>query len=58
MGYRKIAFRGARGATFNVTFSAGVAMLEKGWDLREWKQRADDALYSAKHNGRARVEAA
>jgi len=51
-------FRGARGATFNVTFSAGVAMLDPKWDLREWKQRADDALYHAKHNGRARVEAA
>jgi diguanylate cyclase (GGDEF)-like protein len=56
--FSRFTFRGARGATFNVTFSAGVAMLERGWDLREWKQRADDALYNAKHHGRARVEAA
>ena len=51
-------FRGARGATFHVTFSAGVAMLERRLELDQWKQRADDALYSAKHHGRARVEAA
>jgi diguanylate cyclase (GGDEF)-like protein len=46
------------GSTFHVTFSAGVAMYESGCDLQEWKQRADEALYAAKHLGRARVEAA
>jgi diguanylate cyclase (GGDEF)-like protein len=46
------------GSTFHVTFSAGVAMYESSGDLQVWKQRADEALYSAKHLGRARVEAA
>jgi PleD family two-component response regulator len=33
-------------------------MLDPEIDLREWTRRADDALYVAKHNGRARIEAA
>jgi len=54
-----VPFRGARGTPFRVSFSAGVATLNDGaWSLQQWKQRADDALYSAKHRGRARVEAA
>jgi len=56
--FSAIAFRGSRGARFHVTFSAGVAMFGSGRNLQEWKQSADDALYSAKHHGRARVEAA
>ena len=51
-------FRDARGAQFHITFSAGVSMLTRDDTLERWKQRADDALYSAKHHGRARVEAA
>lgn len=43
---------------YHVTFSAGVAMWQPDCDLQTWKQRADDALYHAKHRGRARVEAA
>lgn len=43
---------------FHVTFSAGVAMWQPDSDLQSWRQRADDALYTAKHRGRARVEAA
>lgn len=46
------------GERFYVNFSAGVAMLEEGEDAEAWRQRADDALYSAKRAGRARVEAA
>jgi len=56
--FSAIPFRGARGNVFHVSFSAGVAMLDPKWSLQQWKQRADDALYSAKHRGRARVEAA
>jgi diguanylate cyclase (GGDEF)-like protein len=51
-------FRGSGGEPFHVTFSAGVAMLDGSSDLREWVRRADEALYVAKHNGRARIEAA
>jgi diguanylate cyclase (GGDEF)-like protein len=53
-----VAFHAPRGVQFHVTFSAGVAMLMRGDTLEQWKQRADDALYSAKGHGRARVEAA
>jgi len=53
-----IAQQALDGTTFHVTFSAGVAMWEPDSDLQTWKQRADEALYSAKHHGRARVEAA
>lgn len=42
---------------FRVTFSAGVAMLENGMGLDEWKKASDDALYAAKHGGRNRVVA-
>jgi diguanylate cyclase (GGDEF)-like protein len=38
-----------------VTFSGGVAALRDGEDAESWKQRADDAMYAAKHAGRARV---
>jgi diguanylate cyclase (GGDEF)-like protein len=43
---------------FRATFSGGVAMLEPGMDLDDWKKAADDALYAAKHGGRNRVVAA
>jgi diguanylate cyclase (GGDEF)-like protein len=46
------------GESFQCTFSAGVAMLEEGMDLDEWKKAADDALYEAKAAGRRRVVAA
>jgi len=48
----------AGGGSFHCTFSAGVAMLEKGMDLDGWKKAADDALYQAKAAGRRRVIAA
>ena len=46
------------GERFYVTFSAGVSMLEESDDVESWRQRADDACYAAKRQGRSRVEAA
>jgi diguanylate cyclase (GGDEF)-like protein len=47
------------GATFHVTFSAGIAMLDAtNMDLDAWRQAADSALYAAKAAGRNRVAAA
>jgi len=56
--FAAIPHHAPNGTTFNVTFSGGVAMWEPDSNLQKWKQRADDALYAAKHAGRARVEAA
>jgi diguanylate cyclase (GGDEF)-like protein len=56
--FGRAPFRGSGGQTFFVTFSAGVAMLDDSSDLNEWLRRADEVLYVAKHNGRARIEAA
>lgn len=41
-----------------VTFSSGVAELRDGENLEAWKQRADEAMYLSKRNGRARVSVA
>jgi diguanylate cyclase (GGDEF)-like protein len=38
-----------------MTFSSGVAELGPDESVGAWKQRADEAMYAAKHNGRARV---
>jgi len=46
------------GRTRRITFSAGMATLQRGDDVASWMKRADDALYAAKRGGRARVEAA
>ena len=44
------------GSEFEVTFSAGVAEFPRnGLDLQSLYRAADDALYSAKDAGRARV---
>ncbi|MGI8783527.1 MAG: GGDEF domain-containing response regulator [Acidobacteriota bacterium] len=44
------------GTRFCVTFSAGIAMLDQSrWELEQWKQAADAALYEAKASGRCRV---
>jgi diguanylate cyclase (GGDEF)-like protein len=50
-----VAHRAADGTEFHCTFSAGVAMLDPGMAIDEWKKAADDALYAAKHGGRNRV---
>ncbi len=41
-----------------VTASVGVATLEEDEELHEWLQRADLALYAAKHGGRNQVHIA
>ena len=46
------------GAVFRVTFSAGVARLDpETTDFPTWRRLADEALYAAKVDGRARVRA-
>ena len=42
----------------HVTGSLGVATLSEGESVHEWLQRADIALFTAKHAGRNRVELA
>jgi diguanylate cyclase (GGDEF)-like protein len=56
--FGRIPQRALDGTAFYVTFSGGVAMWEPECDPQTWRQRADEALYAAKHHGRARVEAA
>lgn len=41
-----------------ITISCGVAEYQPGEEIEEFIKRADDALYSAKKNGRNRVESA
>jgi diguanylate cyclase (GGDEF)-like protein len=43
--------------SFNVTFSAGVAVLASGFEMDAWRDEADRALYRAKTAGRNRVVA-
>jgi diguanylate cyclase (GGDEF)-like protein len=45
-------FKGADGAAFGVTVSIGVAQLEAGVSADALSQRADKAMYAAKHAGR------
>ncbi len=46
------------GTRFRATFSAGVAVLERGMDANAWRKRADATLYNAKSKGRNRVAGA
>ena len=56
---RRQVFVGLGGVEFEVTFSAGVAEFPRnGIDLQSLYRSADEALYSAKDAGRARVFAA
>lgn len=53
---RAEVFLDAYGNEFQVTLSAGIAQYpEDGRDLSTLYRRADEALYRAKHEGRARV---
>ncbi len=46
------------GSPLNATVSAGVASIRTSTDLNEIVASVDQAMYSAKHNGRNRVERA
>jgi len=46
------------GATRTLTFSGGVAGWENGQSLEQVLQRADEAMYRAKRNGKNRIERA
>jgi diguanylate cyclase (GGDEF)-like protein len=52
---QRLEFQGADGAVFGVTVSIGVAQLEAGVSADLLSQRADTAMYAAKHAGRNRV---
>jgi diguanylate cyclase (GGDEF)-like protein len=55
-GVRREVFEGPDGSDFQITFSAGVAEYPRnGGDLQTLYRAADEALYSAKDAGRARV---
>lgn len=43
---------------FSIGASVGVAQLDEGESVEQWKERADKALYKAKQNGRDRVSIA
>ncbi|OCT10590.1 diguanylate cyclase [Paenibacillus pectinilyticus] len=43
------------GQTFSITFSAGVAEWQVGMMIPEWVDKADDAMYQAKQQGKNRI---
>lgn len=43
------------GRSYSITFSAGVADWEPGMSIPQWIRTADEAMYSAKEQGRNRV---
>lgn len=51
----RLAIEGDPAAVVPVTVSIGVAVREQGESIDAWVQRADQALYAAKHAGRNRV---
>lgn len=46
------------GATFTVTASAGVGVLQAGDTVNDWFERTDQMLYRAKHGGKNQVKSA
>ncbi len=44
-----------KGRLLKITFSAGICEMEPGFEATTWLQKADEALYDAKHSGRNRV---
>jgi diguanylate cyclase len=55
---RDVFNRQANQSLGRVTISAGVSDFQAGESVEEWLERADRALYAAKHEGRNRVVAA
>ena len=53
--FAAITHEGTAGASFHLTFSAGVAQFEPLMSIDMWVAVADAALYEAKSEGRARV---
>lgn len=43
------------GQMFSITFSAGVAEWQVGMTVAEWVDKADDAMYQAKQQGKNRI---
>ncbi|MDQ7052770.1 MAG: diguanylate cyclase [candidate division KSB1 bacterium] len=53
-GVEKLSIRhGLR--RIHITFSAGICEMEAQFDEETWLEKADEALYEAKHSGRNRV---
>ncbi len=48
----------ADGGEFSVTLSAGIAGTDVNSDAEQLRERADKALYAAKHGGRNQVQVA
>lgn len=56
--FKSVLHHAPDGTAFTVSFSAGIGLLTDVDSPASWKGRADEALYRAKRNGRARIEAA
>jgi len=57
VGLHALIFEGEDGAPFGITISIGVAQWQPQESADQLAQRADKALYAAKHGGRDRVMA-
>jgi diguanylate cyclase (GGDEF)-like protein len=57
-GFASLEHDGGGGIPFCATFSAGIAMLQPGMSVEQWRAAADLALYAAKAAGRNCVEVA